>query len=117
MQAISARLLPYRGQACVVTPADPKHVQSDLYINPRLNRGWLNVQPASEPSSSPFAPVLIGYAQGRALYTSNPEAFNQFVIFVLEATASGSTAGASGKAGADGPKVLFALPSGPVPQL
>lgn len=70
----------------------------DLYVNQRLKTGWLEHWEVGDPApNNNWYPI--GADLGYALYTNNPEAYRQFVLFVLEATNLGSTSGQSGKSG------------------
>jgi hypothetical protein len=67
----------------------------DLYVNSRLTHDWL-VQ--GELGVGQIAGLTyIGHYGDRNLYTNDPEQYHQFLLFVLEATIVGSTAGQSGK--------------------
>lgn len=91
----------------------------DLYKNPKLRNGWLTVLGetggyALRSSRDVHIPQLIGSYGVHTLYTTDIESYHQFVLFVLEAAAQGSTSGQSGKTGATSNK-----PQGPqaAPQL
>jgi Tfp pilus assembly protein FimT len=80
---------------------------SDLYINPRLRSYWLiystsageffQVTPNGPTLTSGEGLYRIGTSGGITLYTRDTRAYNEFILFILEATAQGSTAGQSGK--------------------
>lgn len=80
---------------------------SDLYVNPRLTTCWLiystpsgeflQVTPDGPVPTSSEGLYNIGTSGGIALYTRDTRAYNEFILFVLEATAQGSTSGQSGK--------------------
>jgi hypothetical protein len=85
---------------------------ADMYVNPRLTRDWL------VPIRGELGPrqidglAYIGRYGDWTLYTQNPEQYHQFLLFILEATNVGSSAGQSGKTGA--PKALMGtLPAQP----
>lgn len=60
----------------------------DFYINPRLKSGWVYIRNDNDPATSV---QYIGQSQGYILYAKDSEAFNQFVIFVLQAAAEGGS--------------------------
>jgi hypothetical protein len=97
--AVNPRL---RRLYCPVASA-AQHANRDLYVNPKLRNDWfsatddaghaLGVTPSVQP------PEAFGHYGAYTLYTGDPEAYHQFVLFVVEATAQGSTSGQSGKSG------------------
>ncbi len=82
----------------------PGVAASDLYINSRLKNDWLRVWPADASGPEVSEATYIGRYSDLKLYTTNPEHYRQFVLFVLEATNQGSAAGQSGKTGPSGQK-------------
>jgi hypothetical protein len=89
-----------------------RNTDSDLYVNPRLTTYWLiystpdgaffQVTPDGPAPVSGEGLFRIGTAGGITLYTRNTRAYNEFILFILEATAQGSTSGQSGKNTASG---------------
>jgi hypothetical protein len=67
----------------------------DFYVNPRLQNDWLIA--SSILDAAPEGATYIGHYADRSLYTVDPEKYRQFILFILEATAQGSSAGQSGK--------------------
>ena len=88
-----------------------RHGKADLYVNPRLMNDWLiyggfndeyyQVTPLGPVPTSSEGLCSIGHSGGIHLYTRDTRAYNEFILFVMEATAQGSTAGQSGKANAN----------------
>jgi hypothetical protein len=91
----------------------------DYYINGRLTNHWLRWRSPSGRTSYPSPcdqDIFLGTYLGYSLYTTEWKGFQEFVVFILEATSQGSTVGQSGKTPAKGSGGAFPQ-AFPVPQL
>jgi hypothetical protein len=89
-----------------------------LQLNRKLKQNWLNWEPAlGGPPRLQHIPgeVDLGIHGGYHLFTASWEDYNQFLMFILEATAQSSAIGGGGggaktNSGVNGP--LIVVPTG-----
>jgi hypothetical protein len=120
----AARALAQKNLSEAITDATKQRLTQSLtprevgkyYINPRLTNGWLKILPIDAPGSVPTYYTPIATSAKYKLYSTDMNAYHDFVLFTLEATSQGSTSGQSGKGSSskgggisNGPGFLYPL--------